>query len=157
MTTSAIPATFEEYVDRISGGDAEARQRVLDEHGADVREMFDREHLGARTHPEPGEMPPCPSWCTFPAGHGYESVDDLDLAAGLVTLMRFHTTEHNSSDAYLSQEEELRDGKVTLHDVMICVSSGDLGGVEEVTAAEARRRAAEMLAAVERLEHIGAE
>ena len=153
-----IPSTFEEYVGLYVGGDSEARQRLMEERGADLREMFDRESLGARTHPAPGEMPPCPSWCSWPAGHGYESTDDLDLAAGLVTLMRFHTTEHNGSDvAYLSQEETLRGGKVTLHDVMVCVRSGDLAGVEEVTAAEARRRAAEMLAVVELLERIQAQ
>lgn len=160
-TSSTIPDTFEEYVDRFMGGDdPTARQRLLDEHGDDVREMFARERLAQQLHPAPADMPPCPSWCATPAEkHDYESIDDLDAEAGMVTLSRFHVSaEHYEDDrpGYISQEEELRDGRVTLLPPVISLSLSGAMGVEDVSAAEARARASAMLKLADRLDAITA-
>ena len=80
-----IPDTFDAYVDRYVDGDDVYRQRLLAEHGAELREQHGRELLHQRVHPAPADMPPCPAWCTFEPGHGYDSSTDYDLDAGTIT------------------------------------------------------------------------
>jgi hypothetical protein len=146
-TSSTIPPTFEQYVDRFG-----IPEGTLAEHGDEIREMYDRERLAQQLHPAPADMPPCPPWCTFEPGHTYDSIDDLDVEAGMVTLVRAHSTEHidRGSGGSLSQDESLRDGQVTLAEPVILTGPN----LDSVTAAEARQRAAELLNLADRLDRI---
>jgi hypothetical protein len=145
-TSSTVPPTFEEYVARFIGAGAES---VLAEHGEEIHEMYDSEWLGQQLHPAPADMPPCPPWCTLEPGHTYDSILDLDVEAGMVTLLRSHEN-HTDAGGCLSQDESLRDGQVTFADPVI-LTGRDL---ESITAAEARQRAAELLNLADRLERI---
>jgi hypothetical protein len=146
-TDSTFPPTFEEYLARwVNHGIG------VEDHLDEIREMFDRERLAVQLHPAPADMPPCPSWCTFPPGHGYDSLDDFDVQAGMVTLLRAHTSEHGDLDAggCVSQDESLRDGQVTLAEPVILTGPN----LDSITAAEARQRAAELLNLADRLDRI---
>jgi hypothetical protein len=146
--TDTIPATFEQYVEL-----HQVPEHVVAEHHAEIREMYDRARLGAELHPVLDDMPACPAWCALGYGHRYETVSDLDLPASMLTLSRFHTSEQDPAvtvTAFLSQEESLRDGQVSHGPVFIVV--GD--DLEEIDVAEARKRAAALLALADRLDAV---
>ncbi len=146
-TDSTFPPTFDEYLARwVNHGIG------VDEHLEEIREMYDRERLADLLHPQVDDMPPCPAWCALDYGHRYESILDLDSAAGMVTLERCHTTENLCVDSFgsVGQEEHLRDGRVSYGPLHI-VAGRDL---EEITAEEARRQAAELVKLADRLDEI---
>ncbi len=115
--------------------------------------MYVREQLADRLHLQVDDMPPCPAWCALDYGHRYESILNEDTDAGMVTLERCHTTQRLAVDSFgsVGQEEHLRDGRVSYGSVHI-VAGRDL---EEITAEEARRRAAELVKLADRLERAG--
>lgn len=72
--------------------------------------LAEQEAVDAAT---PAAVPPCPSWCTEPAGHGYELVDG-DLEEGL-TFVRHHFRDTGTGAlAALVQEESNRTGQAEL-------------------------------------------
>jgi hypothetical protein len=146
-TESTFPATFEEYLARwVDHGIG------VEDHLDEIRGMYDRERLAHLLHPQLDDMPPCPPWCTFAPGHPYDSIDNVDVQAGMVTLLRAHSTEHTDGalGGCLSQDESLRGGRVTLAEPVV-ITGPDL---ESITAAEARRRAADLLNLADRLDKI---
>ncbi len=134
---NATDSTFEEYVSRLA-----AHGVAVVDHLDDIRDMYDRERLFARLCPEPDDMPPCPPWCSYEQGHRYESAIEENLAAGTMTLERFHedTTRPGGS---ISQGETRQGGRVTLEAPTVLLDEVEMGSC--LTAAEARQRAADLL------------
>lgn len=90
---------------------------------------------------------PCPSWCQdrSPDHFAYDATADA-------ALIRVHSAEIGY--ASVVQDEHLVDGQVIL--MPVAVHSYVLES-EDLTAAEAREAAADLLAAAERLEQITSE
>ncbi len=94
----------------------------------------------------PTVMPPCPAWCTLPAGHPYDSYDvgsDLPM-----THMRGHvgfTAEHVQVDA----TERNQNGMVTVD-----VPTAFVNVEDDLDAAAVRAFAADLLRAADELDRI---
>lgn len=143
-TDETFPATFDEYLARwVNYGFG------VEHHLDEIRGMYDRDRIGHRLHPKLDDMPPCPSWCALDYGHRYESMRDADLTAGMLTLERSHTTEQ-LDDGCVTQDEHLRGGRISYGPVQILF--GDQ--LEEITAGEARKRAAALLNLADRCDGI---
>jgi hypothetical protein len=116
--------------------------------------MIDRDERREANYPK--VTPPCPSWCrsveiygarqlaTYDHPHGYDSLSDDET-----TFFRFHVS--SNEHYYVAQEEQNREGVITLGPL-------HLGGgpEEEMTAAQARAKAAELLAAADMLDEVTA-
>jgi len=135
--TTAVPATFEAFM--------AANNLTHDHPNLDGwRRVWQNEvqvEAGA-----PTVMPPCPDWCTLPAGHPYDSYDvggDLPL-----THLREHagfTAEHVQVDA----TERNQDGRVTVDAPTAFVNVED-----DLDAAAVRAFAADLLRAADELDRI---
>ena len=109
---------------------AVARQELLDNH-------------------RPAVTPSCPSWCKYDPGHEYDSVDFDD-----VTFIRDHVSHPEGSSTSIAQEERNQHGVITLLPPVIALYSEY--DSEDIDAAGARRRAAELLNAADLLDQINA-
>lgn len=144
--TSSTPPTFEQYLGRLTA-DGVAVADHLDE----FRAMYDGERLFERLCPAPDDMPPCPSWCAFEHGHRYENIMDQDIAAGTMTLGRYHE-DTRLPGGVISQEETWRDGRPTLAPPGVLLDEVGVGC--DATATQARQRAADLLNIADRLDEI---
>lgn len=143
-----IPDTFEEWVEQIR-----IPKDVVVEHLDHFREEYRTTRLAQQHHPLRDDMPPCPPWCRYERGHRYETVMDIDVEGGTLTLERFHesaSTGEGDASGFVSVEEFLRGRKVSYGPHRI-VFGGDL---ENMSAAEARERAANLLALADLLDRI---
>jgi hypothetical protein len=103
---------------------------------------------------QPTTTPPCPSWCTLPAGHGYDMTGDV-LDGQPVEYLRTHVAEERvDAGAWLEQRETNAGGVVTLDPpgIVVDVPSDDLTFDQalqlsrDVTAAAVALRLVEQLA-----------
>jgi hypothetical protein len=115
---------------------------------AHMRAVVERDdRIAAKTPPT---LPACPSWCRhleFYGKHDYDSVSEDER-----TFSRFHVDGGPSDSSTVHLEEFNTDGVVTFGPLFIAISEED--GSSEMNAAQVRERAAEMVAAAERLEAI---
>lgn len=129
-------ATFEEYAALhklpLGNTDVEAWRRV-----------YEQDKLAQANAPT--TIPPCPSWCSWPAGHEYDSVAKYDVE--MLTYTRFHEAPVGSLT--VSVHERNRDGVVTLDPAQVYVEEAP-----DLTLDKARVFAADMNAAVEMLDTI---
>lgn len=139
-------ATFEDWAQRYNF--------PLDfERIADVRTMFDLEVMGKEL--EPTVVPDCPSWCAGKPGHRYDSVDypNRDGCAALrtrdVTFVRLHTVGSTQAGTII-QEERNRGGVVILGPIGLDVWES----ADNLTPAQVRARAADLLRLADRLDEI---
>lgn len=145
---STIPDTFEAWIDSLA-----IPKATVVEHLDHFREEYRTTRLAQQHHPLRGDMPPCPSWCRYERGHRYETVMDIDVEGGTLTLERFHEsapTGEGDASGFVSVEEFLRDRKVSYGPHLI-VFGGDL---ENMSSAEARERAATLLALADQLDRV---
>lgn len=96
----------------------------------------------------PKVIPPCPSWCSYTPGHGYESTEH-----DLVTHVRYHES-HPQGDVTIVQEEKNCRGDVALAPVKLTIWG--TSGSEDLSGTSARALAAELLARAEQLDAITA-
>jgi hypothetical protein len=106
--------------------------------------LIDRDERVEASRPK--AVPPCPPWCREAPGHRYDSCE-----ADEVTHVRYHESDPKTPVS-ISQEERNTGGKVTLEPPVIMRWGEDSS--EELTAAAARQRAAELLNAADRLDDI---
>jgi hypothetical protein len=109
--------------------------------------LIDRDERREANYPK--VTPPCPPWCrfaeTYPTlEHGYDSV----LTDDETTFTRIHAS--GSGDAHLAQSEFNRGGTVSFGDPYIYTDD------EEMTSAQARAFAAELLNSADMLDEITA-
>jgi hypothetical protein len=98
---------------------------------------------------------PCPSWCVLVPGHRYESADydeSTFTETREISFIRYHqiSPDADAGSANLTQEETWKAGVVILDAPVISVYD-DSG---EITSAEARKRAAQLLNLADQLDGI---
>ncbi len=145
-TSSTFPATFEQYLARwVDHGIG------VEGHLEEIRGMYDQERLAAQMHPQVDDMPRCPSWCAFEHGHRYDNIMEQDIAAGTMTLGRYHEGTRLPGGV-ICQEETWRDGRPTLAPPGVLLDEVGFGC--DATAMQARQRAADLLNIADRLDEI---
>lgn len=135
--TTTIPETFEEYAAELGLDNPDDPRR------GEARARWEAERTAVETYPD--VIPPCPSWCALPAGHGYDSYDTDGR-----THYRFHTAPEGGPGPLVESMESYNDGAVTLTDPKVDV----MQKTEALTAEEARSNAAQLLAAADLLDSI---
>lgn len=98
------------------------------------------------------DIPPCPDWCTLPAGHEYSDVPaDQDESATGWTFSRSHSWGNKTDD--VSQDELNAGGVVRLGPASIFVYQEETFDIDaEQTRALARRVSADLLELADRLD-----
>lgn len=145
---STIPDTFEGWVEQIG-----IPKDVIVEYLDHFREEYRSTRLASALHPLRDDMPPCPAWCRYERGHRYETVMDLDVEGGTLTLERFHEsapTGEGDASGFVSVEEFLRDRKVSYGPLHI-VYGGDL---QDMSSTDARQRASSLLDLADQLDRL---
>lgn len=123
MCTTTFPFTPEELAE------LERNMRERDAHLARIK---------------PTVIPPCPTWCSLPAGHDYESVDEGE------GFCRNHSTETGAQFAFVTQLETNTAGVLTFEDASVFVDEGNLD------AAQAGAFVVELVAAADLLDRLTA-
>jgi hypothetical protein len=136
-TSDKIPSTFEEYAEHLGITTDHPRRDM-------ARKLWEQEREAERTYP--AEIPPCPGWCRLNAGHPYDSTE-----WDYVTHCRFHSSvpDDTAFDARVEATERNKDGVVEVGTPVLAVYAEG-----ERTAEDARRIAAELLAAADLLDRI---
>ena len=136
-TSTVVPSTFEDFM--------AANDLAHDHPNLEGWKKVWRNELEVEAS-TPAVVPPCPSWCTLAAGHGYTS---YDVGADLpMTHIRHHiglASEH----VQVAETERNTDGAVTVDAPTAFVNIED-----DLDAAAVRAFAADLLAAAEELDRI---
>lgn len=114
-----------------------------------ARALWEQERAAERSYPT--TIPPCPSWCELPPSHQYDGYWPNSIQG--VEHTRFH--QRSAGAVNLSECEHNKiSGGVERHGVTI---SFEEQCVEDVSAEQARRLAANLLAAADLLDRITTE
>jgi hypothetical protein len=108
-------------------------------------------------HENPKTVPPCPSWCRLPKGHGYDSVDEYPQPGGPITFLRIHQDRPLGQEGMVgavTQDEVNCEGHVELREPRIYSFFDNAG--EALGPEDARRVAAAWLDLADRFDEIAA-
>jgi hypothetical protein len=121
----------------------------------ELRTMWEASAVRREHQPLPTQVPDCPAWCVDAPGHEYtlENFDDLDRTDDL-PFVRDHVGPYSEDlSGYVEQQERWRGGSVTSGPALITVTDA-LSSETEISADEARRRAATLLDLADQLDRI---